>query len=379
MKTKLLICITKSNWGGAQKYVFDMATNIPKNEFDVSVLLGGDGELKRRLDAFGIRTVLLGNSQRDIDVKKEFSLFFELLRLFRKERPDIVHLNSSKMGGTGALAARLAGVKKVIFTGHGWAFNEDRNFVQKLVIRILHIITVLLSSKTIAVSETTKRQLGRFLGRKIVVIRNGLREINFKEQGEARKELSEKILVQNKNTKSILGSNPVWIGTISELHKTKGLNYCIEAISKIKKNVIFVIIGEGKERKKLEEIATRSGVSARICMIGRVEQASIYLKAFDIFTLTSITEALPYCLLEAGWASLPTIASGVGGIPEIIEDGKTGLLVQPKNPETIKSAIENLLQNPDRASSFGKSLKEKIENEFKINDMIQKTINIYKI
>ena len=168
---KLFICITKSNWGGAQKYVFDIATNTPRDQFDTTVLLGGNGDLKNKLEEVGIKTLLLINSQRDIDTEKEFGLLFELTKIFLKEKPDIVHLNSSKMGFTGALAARIAGVKKIIFTAHGWAFNEDRNFISKCFLKIIHILTVILCHEVISVSEITKKQIGKIFNKKITVIK----------------------------------------------------------------------------------------------------------------------------------------------------------------------------------------------------------------
>ena len=93
--------------GCAQKYVFDIATNTPRDQFDTTVLLGGDGDLKKRLEDAGVKTILLKNSQRDISTVKEFGLLFELIKLFKKEKPDIVHLNSSTMGFVGALAGRI--------------------------------------------------------------------------------------------------------------------------------------------------------------------------------------------------------------------------------------------------------------------------------
>ena len=375
---KLFICITKSNWGGAQKYVFDIATNTPRDQFDTTVLLGESGDLMKRLEEAGVKTILLRNSQRDINIKKEIGLLFELIKLFRKEKPDIIHLNSSKMGGMGALAGRMAGVKKIIFTAHGWAFNEDRNFLSKILIKMLHILTIILCHETISVSEATKKQIGRPFNKKLTVIKNGLREIELKNKDSARENLSIKVLQKNQKVANLLSGNPIWIGTISELHTTKGLGYAIEAISKIKKNVIFLIIGEGEKRKELEEQAVKLGVSNKIFLIGQVDSASSYLKAFDIFTLSSITEALPYVLLEAGYASLPVIASNVGGIPEIIENNKTGILVSPKNSEEIKNSIEYLMKNPEKLRFLGDSLKEKISKNFTQKIMLEKTFTLYK-
>lgn len=377
-KKKVFICITKSNWGGAQKYVFDIATNIPKDKFEVSVLLGGNGELKTKLIKAGIRTITLENSQRDVDTKKEFNLLFELIKIFKKEKPDVIHLNSSKIGFVGAIAGRLAGIKNIIYIAHGWAFNEKRSIFSKMFFKIIYIFTILICDKTIAVSEITKKQIGWPWKNKLTVIRNGIKEIDFKDRLSAKEFLIQKIIQTKSDAASMISSSPYWIGTISELHSTKGLEYAIEAISKIKTNVIFVIMGEGENRKKLQELSVKLGCKNRVFLIGQVEQASLYLKALDIFTLTSITEALPYSLLEAGKAALPVIASKVGGIPEIIENNKTGILVSAKHPEEIRSAIENYLQNPNKMATFGRSLKEKINMEFSQEKMFDKTFALYR-
>jgi glycosyltransferase involved in cell wall biosynthesis len=374
---KLFVCITKSNWGGAQKYVYDIATNTPRDQFDTTVLLGEGGELKKRLEEAGVKTILLKNSERDINLIKEFKLGLELIKIFRRQKPDIVHLNSSKMG-SGALAARLTGVKKIIFTIHGWAFNEDRNFFSKILIKFLHCLTIALCDKTIAVSETTKKQIGFLFRKKIIVIKNGFKEMTLKNRDLARSELSIKMSQINPKANVTLSKNPTWVGTISELHNNKGLTYAIEAISKIKSNIIFIIIGEGEKRKELEALTVKLGVSKKVFLIGRVDYASLYLKAFDIFTLTSITEALPYAILEAGYASLPVIASNVGGVPEIIENNKNGILTLPKNSEEIKNSLEYLIKNPSRATSFGNALKEKISKDFTQKTMLEKTFALYK-
>jgi glycosyltransferase involved in cell wall biosynthesis len=377
---KILICITKSNWGGAQKYVFDIARELSKNrEVELSVLLGGDGELRKKLEEINIRNIILKNSDRDLGIIKDIRLFFELLKLFKKEKPDIIHLNSSKMGFVGSLAGRLSRIKNIVFTAHGWVFNEDRSFLQKKIFKFLHILTIILSHKTIAVSDIVKKQIGKNFNKKIIVIRNGIKDINFIEKKSARESLSIKILQKNPNVLEKLTGNSVWIGTISELHKNKGLEYAIEAVSKIKENIIFIVIGEGEERKKLEEISVKLGSSNKIFLIGKLENASQYIKAFDIFTLTSITEALPYVLLEAGKASLPTIASNVGGIPEIIENDISGILINAKNPESIKNSISQLIKNPKKMKLLSHNLNKKIDSEFKEINMLKKTFEVYNV
>ena len=387
-KKKILFCITKSNWGGAQRYVYDLATNLPRDKYEVAVVLGGNGKLKEKLELAGIKTISISSLKRDVGIMSDISSFFELVRIFRAEKSDIIHLNSSKMGGIGGLAGRIARVKKIIFTAHGWAYNEERSFPQKFVIAILHFITVTFSHLTIAVSEKAKDQFrsGGLMKNKTVVIHNGIGEIEFMEKERARQEFAEVRLPQTEKVKGKIKSDPLWVGTISELHRNKGLGYAIEAIGRLTKdesvnvshrNIIFIIMGEGAERKNLEEIIKRNEVENSVFLVGNVENASSYIKALDIFTLTSITEALPYAILEAGKAGVPIIASNVGGISEIIDDMKSGILLQPKKPKEISDAIEYYLNHPDKKEIFSTLLKEKIGKEFSLDKMISETIKVY--
>ena len=379
-KTKIIYGITKANWGGAQKYVYDLATALPKDLYDVAVLLGTDGALTQKLQLAGIKTIALGNLVRNINIFGDFSSLIKLIKVFRKERPDIIHLNSSKMGFLGALAGRLVGVPKIIFTGHGWAFNEDRSKIQKKALFFFHWFTIVLSHKTIAVSEQVKNQISKDdLGnRKIVVIRNGIAEIDFLDKKTAR----EKIIERMPSDLSI--NNRLWLGTISELHKNKGLKYIIETMHLLETATddkadlpILIIIGDGERREILQERINRYNLQDTVLLVGRIDEAEKYLKAFDIFTLSSITEALPYAILEAGQAGLPIVASSVGGIPEIIDDMKNGILVRAKEPEEIQKALNFLLENPEKMALFGQNIKEKILKEFNKEDMVKKTLALY--
>jgi len=370
-KKKLFICITKSNWGGAQKYVYDIATSLSTEEFDTTVLFGEKGTLAEKLSEQNIKTIELKNSQRDVSLLKDIYFLMDLVKLLKKEKPDILHLNSSKMGFVGSIAGRLAGIKRIIFTAHGWAFNEDRPKWQKFIFWAIQAKTVFLCHQTIAVSEMTKKQLKpKWLQKKIMVIHNGVRPVYILEKNEARKKI-------NKNIKE-----NIWIGTISELHKNKGLEYVINGFSKLEKNIlehmVFVIIGEGEERERLEKLIENLGMKNKIFLVGKIDNAQLYLNALNIFTLTSITEALAYVILEAGLASLPVIASRVGGIPEIIENDKTGILIESKKPEKICETIESMIKNPEKANVLGTNLNMKVMTEFSIEKMVSKTIDIYQ-
>ena len=191
--TQLLYVITKSNWGGAQRYVYDLALASRERGYDVAVLAGGTGPLLQKLEAAGIRTLSLPLRQRRsfLGDLLTFGSFFALIRIFRTERPHIVHTNSAKAGGLGNLAARLASVPFIVFTAHGWEFNAPRNLLSKGGIAFFSWITMLLSHRTIAVSDAIRRDVRWWPGvsKKLVVIRNGIDAPAFKTRESARAEL----------------------------------------------------------------------------------------------------------------------------------------------------------------------------------------------
>ncbi len=180
---KILFVITKSNWGGAQRYVFDLATHLPRDRFAVAVALGGTGAagaqtggLQQKLHEAGVRTIFVPSFVRYISAGSDIQSFFELYHLFKKESPDVVHLNSSKAGGVGALAARLAGVKKILFTVHGWPFWEPRHRGARGLIYMASWFTALLCHRVIVVSDYDL-QVARnmpFVAPKVARIYNGI-------------------------------------------------------------------------------------------------------------------------------------------------------------------------------------------------------------
>jgi len=393
-KTKILYVITKSNWGGAQRYVYDLATSLPKKEFEVMVVLGGEGlarsamaegltrratpegELTTKLIAQGIPVLPVPTLMRDVGISKDIASFFALRKIFKNERPDVIHLNSSKVGGLGALAGRIAGVKKIIFTAHGWAFNEERPWIQIMLIKFLSWLTMLLSHRVIVVSRYDEELGNRmpFVNQKIIHINNGVKRIKYASKTSARENLlGETPLVRKK----------IWLGTIAELHPNKGISYALQGLKNMIqktdfKDFLYVVVGEGEDRDKLKILVEKLDLNTHVVFVGKKENAATLLRAFDIFILPSTKEGLPYVILEAGIAGIPTVASAVGGIPEVIEDMQSGILVKPKNPEEIALALEFLFANPQKRAEFGETFKECVVSTLSIEKMVRETLMLYK-
>lgn len=376
-RKKIVFAITKSNRGGAQRYVYDLAVSLPADRYAVSVLLGGEGLLKQHLKERGVPVVSLPELERDVNLFKDIGVFFALVREFRAQRPDVVHLNSSKIGGLGTLAARTAGVPRIVFTAHGWAFNEDRPAAQKIIIKFFYWIMIMLSTRTIVVSERMRRDIRSlpFVQKKISVVRSGIGPAVFLSRDEARAKIATM-----RGMERVFEGSPAVIGTLAELHRVKGLDVLIEAASVLKREgrtVRVIVMGEGDERPRLERLIKERGLERIVALAGYVEDAPRYLRAFDIFTLPSRSEGLSFAILEAGNAGLPVVASKVGGIPEIIADGESGFLVPPDSPAELAGRLRALCDDPALRARVGRALAETVRSRFSKERMLQETVALY--
>jgi glycosyltransferase involved in cell wall biosynthesis len=372
-RTKVLYLITKSNFGGAQRYVFDMATHIDSERFDVVVAAGGSGILMEKLASAGIRTISIPHLDRDIAILSDILAFWGVVRLLAREKPAVLHLNSSKIGALGALAGLICRVPRIIFTAHGWAFKESRSFVAKMVIKTINWFTIALSHHTIAVSEQMKKEIVRwpFVASKTTVIHNGLAAEPL-DRDVARQ------FLENRDGR-LEAASPL-IGTVAELHPIKGLSYAISAIAQLRKRGVhatFAIIGEGEELRTLERQISELHLEDRVFLLGFIADAGKYLKAFDLFTMPSLYEGLNFSVLEAGAAALPVVASRVGGLPEIITDGVTGLLVSPRDALGLANALQSLIEHTDDRARLGAALRERVARDFSLRTMVQETTALY--
>ena len=372
-RKKVLYLITKSNWGGAQRYVYDLATNLPAN-WEPVVMLGGDGELIAKLKEAGIRVLHIPKLQRDVSLKAELKATGTIYQLIKTERPDVLHVNSSKAGFLGALIGRISFVPRVIFTAHGWAFNENRPFWQRLVFKYFHWLTVMLAHHTIAVSSAIKKQLDwPFVQKRMTIIHNGRAPVAHLPQPAARAKLCEKIPKLSDH------QTDLWTGTIAELHPVKQHEVMIEATARLRESGYrfrHVIIGSGEHRNTLEDLIKEKGLNDHVFFAGAIFEAARLLPAFDIFTLTSRSEALGYTVIEAAQAGLPIIASNVGGLPEVITNNTSGFLIPPR-ADAVASAIETLIDSPTLRERFGTAAKKAAAQKFSIDAMLWKTTALY--
>lgn len=380
MVKKILFVITKSAWGGAQRYVYDLAIHLPSKDFEPSVAVGGSGPLIENLLNASIRVISIPSLDRDISFFGDTIAFFKLISLFAREKPDIIHLNSSKIGILGALAAAFLKLisknykPRVMFTAHGWAWDEPRPRWQKVLIAASIKLAALFQDSIIILSH---HDMATALSHAIPVqnlhaIPLGIPPaVHFLNPLDAQTMLSKKI--------GVAFHRPLF-GTIAELTKNKGLPYLIQALIVVKQRISrfsCVIIGEGEDRELLSRMIEENGLSGNVFLAGFMPDASQYLKAFDFFVLPSVKEGLPYVLLETLAAHIPAVGSAVGGIPDIISHEETGLLAPPRNTRVLAEMLLRMIQSPELRTRFARAADKKIK-AFSFEKMLADTIQCYQ-
>lgn len=370
-RKKVLFLITKSNWGGAQRYVYDLATTLDKTQFEAVVALGGNGILFEMLQHAGIRTIPIKSLVRDVSVKNEIEFAKELWQILGIEKPDIFHVNSSKAGAIGTLLGRLRFVPRVIFTAHGWAFNEDRAWWQKTIIKTIHWFTVICSHRTIAVSSAIVTQLQwPFTSAKMKIINPGRTIGAMYGKAEARAALA-KFYPPLESFQS-----DRWIISIAELHPIKRLLVLLESAKTIATRIRFIIIGEGQQRVELEKFIETNHLQDNVFLTGSITEAARFLKAADVFVLPSKSESYGYVVHEAGLAGVPIVATRVGGITDIISSETEGILIPPDDAVALTTALTQALNEKQGALERAEKLKEKLQSR-SVQTMTNATTALY--
>lgn len=355
---KILLVITKSNWGGAQKYVHTLATSAQKHaDYEVAVVSGNEGELLLRLQQEHVPTFVVA-IQNSLGIFPFFGEVKRVMSFLRNQTPDVIHINSNKAGVVYGLANALNNIlystsSRSLFTVHGHAFNESRNIFARSYITLAEMVTFLLVDSIICVSQKVYDDIpcGFLFKRKATVIYNGIPEYTYLSKAEARQTLG------------IHDDTVAHFATIAELNDNKNHLYLLEQLHTHSKPFMYHIVGTGVNENLIKTYLKKTDLHKQVVLHGHVADAHTYLRAFDLFILPSKTEALAYVIQEAAQAGIPTIASRVGGLPEMIPDTHLFSLDDPRELRALLNTFETLPANA---------------RHFKEEDMLEQTFALYK-
>ena len=357
-------------WAGAEVQLKVLLSKLVcRAEMNLSVILFNEGRLEKEIGSLGIPVKVFPENRWGSG-----KIFLELVREFKKLNVRTIHTHKYKDTILAAPAAKLCGIPHVVRTVHGLRepFEGLRAFkmscyesIERTVHRSCVDVIIGVSSQ-IEAKYKAEGEVSR-----VACIRNGI-DLEGKpvqiDRWRIRKDLN-------------VDSETCLIGTLGRLTPVKGIPYLLQAAKILVRggaNVKVLIVGEGSIRQDLLTQTQDLGISDNVVFLGHREDTDILLQAMDIFVLPSLSEGIPMALLEAMAACRPIVASRVGGIPEIIEEGVDGYLVEPMDVDNLAERCRRLIESPDVARNMGEQGRKRVERDFSATVMADRVISVYK-
>lgn len=363
---KILLVVVGLGVGGTETHVLELATRLDRERFDLVVCsLKSGGVVADELRARGIRVVSLGGICK-IDIR----VLFRLRKFLKLERPEVIQAFLFWANVSARVACLFMRSVKVISSYH------DEVVPEGWLTRMIDRLTVEWSDRIVCCSEAVRRSVRTKIGgveKKFVTIPFGVESRRFADAIPA--------------TRVELGLNddlPI-IGTVCRLMEPKkGLSILLQAIAHLErvagKPVCHVlIVGEGLAKGKLRTLSEDLGIDARVHFTGQRLDVPRLISRMDIFVLPSLYEGFGIAILEAMAAGKPVVATTVGGIPEFVVSGESGLLVEPGNVVSLAQAIKQLLDQPEYAKSMGKAGQEQAKKGYSIERVVKRHEDLYEL
>ena len=362
MRRGILYFSTSSGPGGAERLVNRLAVRFNTGSFRPHVCLFRPGWVQQQCERDGISTSVIPNKGLfDITWLRRF------LAMIRKEQVHLIHAHEFDAIVHGTLAAAIARIP-IVATIHGKNYyweKATRRMAYRFVSRYARMVTVSKDLKEFVTEHTG------IPGERIQMIYNGIDafpDIGAQEQARARYEIG-------------LGDDDQIVGAVGSLYPVKGHRYLIAAIPSVIRacpTTKFVLIGRGDQEVALKEQVKKLGLEKYVYFLGLRPDIGRLLSIMDIFVLPSLSEGLSVATLEAMASAKPVVATRVGGNPELVIEGETGMLVPSEDSEALAQSITTFLLDKERARIFGKKGRARVERRFHINMMIEEYERLYR-
>ncbi len=347
--------LSSSGRGGREINTVRLIPYLQKEGLGVEVaVLDADGYVSGWCRAHGVPCYLVGRFLPAAVVC--------LFRLLRRLRPDLVHVYGFYASMAVRFAARLTGTKVVVGIVGAGHFGRWRSRLERWTAASVDLY--------VANSHEGKRRLleliGEQHGERVAVVQNGV-----PPDGESAC-----------NVFGVEREGCVVLGSLGSLRPEKGYDTMLAALRKVvedfKDPFVYLVAGEGKLRSQLEERAALFGLKGKIKFLGLIEDTRAFLRRLDLFVLPSYSEGLPNALLEAMAAGRCVVATRVGGVPEIVEHGVHGVLVEAGDAARLAEAVVELLRAPERRRLLGEKARERVQAAFTLERQAAETVRIYR-
>lgn len=372
------ICHTTTmflNGGGADLNIYYGIKEMI-NEYEFHLIVGKkcSKKLIDELKNLGVKIYIINELVREISIINDIKAFIKIKKIIKNNHYDIVYTHNAKTGVLARLAAYIEKVPVIIHGVHGISFSRRMPFYKYEIFKIVERIMAKVTTIFISVGENlVKEMLDAKVGKKeqYKIINSGMdleRFLYVKPSVELRKKYA--------NDKSLL------ICVLARLDKRKGHKYFIEAFSKIVRNNIgmdikAIFVGNGSYEREIHNLCKKYEVEDKIFFTGYVPNPEKYLAISDIICLTSEWEGIPQSLVQASAVGKPIVAFNVNGIPEIVEDGFNGYLVEFKDINMLYEKLVKLIHNKELRIEMGKNSVTKVDDRWDINTMVTKTKIVY--
>lgn len=367
MSLKVAFVLARSDEiGGAHIHVKDMAKYVHSMGGQAVVIAGGNGVFADLIRANGINYIPIFSLAREISVFNDFSALLRLNKVLRGLNCDLVSAHSAKAGLLIRLLALGPGFPPVIFTAHGWSFALGVPIVQRSFYLYLERLLALCSRKIVTVCNSDRLlalSQGVASSSNLIVIHNGMPSLPLRT-GQSHHNHS---------------SSVIRIVTIARYERQKDHDTLLRALALIPEdNWRMTLIGGGPNLASVKNLAFSLGIHENLEFIGRCTNVVPFLDSADIFVLSSHWEGFPRSILEAMRASLPVIATDVGGVSEAVLDNYNGFTVAPRNIDELTSALRKLLLSPGLRAVMGGRSRSLFDAKFTFSRMASATWDLYR-
>ncbi len=377
-KVKVLHLITRLILGGAQENTIASVAYVDPERFESHLWMGpqtgSEGSLLEEARRLGIKPRILPDLVRELNPIRDLRIVFELSRLFRQERFDIIHTHSSKAGIVGRIAAKMARVPSVVHTVHGWGFHERMTPSRRRFYVVLEKWMARWTDRLVSVSErTTRIGLEHGIGEHshYSLIRSGIPVEQFRRDPRKRAAIRRSLGIAD---------NEIVIGSVGRLSPQKNPTDFVRIASRLANRypkVRFIYVGGGPLRAEIEDSISAAGLMDRITLLGLRRDIADILSAFDIFILTSLWEGLPRVVPQALASGLPVIAYDISGIKEIIRPDINGELVRSGDTGAMEEILANLVTNDSLRSELSARAERGFDSSFSEDRMIRDLESLY--
>ena len=382
-RIKVLRVIARLNVGGPALHVAYLTEGLAERGYDTTLVAGslahGEESMAHVARQRGARIVTLPHLARQVSPLNDLLAVRHLAKLIRTERPQILHTHTAKAGAVGRVAALLADDARppiVVHTFHGHVLRGYFNPLATLAFRTLERWLASVTTRLIAVSPEVRDDLVR-LGvaprEKFVVIRLGIQlDERVGTDDTARRETRRRLGVSPESF--VVG----WVGRMTAVKRTDDVLLAFKGVIDRGVDAWLCLIGDGPDRQRLERRAHELGIAKRCLFVGYQNDVAPYYEAIDALLLPSANEGTPVSVIEALAAERPTVATRVGGVPDVVREGVDGYLVDVGDADTLAARLVELAGDPDKRDAMGREGRRRVLERYAVDRLVDDIDQLYR-